>query len=177
MTLVVRTTNSLESLAGALRKAVASINPDVPVSEMQTLSAVISESLEAPRSTMWLFAIFAAMALLLGAVGVYGVISYSVVERTPEIGIRLALGAGKGEVMRLVMGQGARMALIGVTIGVAVALALTRFLASLLYGVQPSDRMTFTVVSTLLLGVALLASYLPARRATKVDPMVALRYE
>ena len=177
MTLVVRTTNSLESLAGALRKAVASINPDVPVSEMQTLSAVISESLEAPRSTMWLFAIFAALALLLGAVGVYGVISYSVVERTPEIGIRLALGAEKREVMLLVMGQGARMALIGVTIGVAVALALTRFLASLLYGVQPSDRMTFTVVSTLLLGVALLASYLPARRATKVDPMVALRYE
>ena len=177
MTLVVRTTNSLESLAGALRKAVASINPDVPVSEMQTLSAVISESLEAPRSTMWLFAIFAALALLLGAVGVYGVISYSVVERTPEIGIRLALGAEKREVMLLVMCQGARMALIGVTIGVAVALALTRFLASLLYGVQPSDRMTFTVVSTLLLGVALLASYLPARRATKVDPMVALRYE
>ena len=174
---MVRTTSNLASPAGELRRVVSSLNPDVPVSQMQTLSGVVSESIVAPRSTMWLFAIFAAMALLLGAVGVYGVISYAVVERTSEIGIRLALGAEKREVMRLVMGQGARMALIGVSIGVAVALAATRFLAGLLYGVQPSDPMTFTVVSALLAGVALLASYLPARRATRVDPMVALRYE
>jgi len=177
MTLVVRAANNVETLAGELRKVVTSLNPDVPVSEMQTLNTVVSESVEAPRSTMWLFAIFAAMALLLGTLGVYGVISYSVVERTPEIGIRLALGAEKDDVIRLVMGQGARMALVGVSIGVAGALALTCFLASLLYGVQPSDPMTFTVVSALLLGVALLASYIPARRAATVDPMVALRYE
>jgi putative ABC transport system permease protein len=177
MTLVVRTTTNLASLAGELRKVVSSINPNVPVSEMQTLKTAVSESMEAPRSTMWLFAIFAVIALVLGAVGVYGVISYSVVERTPEIGIRLALGAEKRQVMRLVMGQGARMALIGIGIGIAGALALTRLLASLLTAVRPSDPATFTVVSALLLGVALFASYLPARRATKVDPMAALRCE
>jgi MacB-like periplasmic core domain/FtsX-like permease family len=153
----------------------SSVHP--PMSEMQTLKTAVSESMEAPRSTMWLFAIFAVIALVLGAVGVYGVISYSVVERTPEIGIRLALGAEKRQVMRLVMGQGARMALIGIGIGIAGALALTRLLASLLTAVRPSDPATFTVVSALLLGVALFASYLPARRATKVDPMAALRCE
>jgi putative ABC transport system permease protein len=177
MTLVVRTTNNLASLAGELQRIVSSLNPDVPVGEMRTLSTVVSESAEAPRSTTWLFGIFAAIALLLGAVGVYGVISYSVAERTREIGIRLALGADKLEVMRLVMGQGARLALVGVGIGLAGALALTRLLSSLLYGVQPTDPLTFMVVASILIGVVLLASYIPARRATKVDPMVALRYE
>jgi predicted permease len=177
MTLVVRTTNAQLSLAGELRKVVASLSRNVPVSEMQTLSTVVSRSLAAPRSTMSLFAMFAALALVLGAVGIYGVISYSVMQRTSEIGIRLALGAQKGEVLRLVMSQGARVALVGVGIGVAGALGLTRFLASLLYGVTPADPLTFIVVSLILTSVALLASYIPARRATKVDPMVALRYE
>jgi putative ABC transport system permease protein len=177
MTLVVRTTNDLVSLPGELRSVVSTLKPDVPVSEMQTLGTVVSESMAAPRSTMWLFAIFALLALTLGAVGVYGVISYSVVERTAEIGIRLALGAQRRDVMRLVMGQGVRMALTGVGIGMAGALVLTRFLSSLLYGVKPTDPLTFSVVSLILVGVALLASYIPAHRATKVDPMVTLRYE
>jgi putative ABC transport system permease protein len=177
MTLVVRTTNAQLSLAGELRKVVSSLSRNVPVSEMQTLGTVVSRSLAAPRSTMSLFAMFAALALVLGAVGIYGVISYSVIQRTPEIGIRLALGAQKGEVLRLVMSQGARVALVGVGIGVAGALGLTRFLASLLYGVTPADPLTFIVVSLILASVALLASYIPARRATKVDPIVALRYE
>ena len=177
MTLLVRTTNAQLSLAGELRKVVSSLSRNVPVSEMQTLGTVVSSSMAAPRSTMSLFAIFAGLALVLGAVGIYGVISYSVTQRTPEIGIRLALGAQKGDVLWLVMSQGARVALVGVGIGMAGALGLTRFLSSLLYGVEPADPLTFIVVSLILTSVALMASYIPARRATRVDPMVALRYE
>jgi len=177
MTLVLRTTYDSASAAAELRKVVSGLNADVPVSEVQTLSTVVSESVEAPRSTMRLFAIFATIALLLGAVGVYGVISHSVEQRTRELGIRLALGAQRRELMWLVMGRGARVALTGVGIGLAGALALTRLLSSLLYGVGPADSLTFMVVSLTLIGVALLASYIPARRATRVDPMVALRYE
>ncbi|MGO8790799.1 MAG: ADOP family duplicated permease [Terriglobia bacterium] len=177
MTLVVRTTSDRLSLAGELRKVVSSLDPDVPVSEVQTLGTVVAKSMATPRSTMLLFAIFAALALGLGAVGIYGVISYSVVQRTPEIGIRLALGAQRRDVIRMVMRQGVRVAVLGVGIGMAGALALTRFLSTLLYGVQPADPLTFLVVSLILSGVALLASYIPARRATKVDPIVALRYE
>ena len=137
MTLVVRTTSDRLSLAGELRKVVSSLDPDVPVSEVQTLGTVVAKSMATPRSTMLLFAIFAALALGLGAVGIYGVISYSVVQRTPEIGIRLALGAQRRDVIRMVMRQGVRVAVLGVGIGMAGALALTRFLSTLLYGVQP----------------------------------------
>jgi putative ABC transport system permease protein len=177
MTLVVQTANDPPSLAVDLRKVVSSLSPNVPVSEMQTLGTVVSRSMATPRSSMLLIAIFALLALVLGTVGIYGVISYSVIQRTAEIGIRLALGAQKGDVIRLVMRQGARVALVGVGIGMVGALGLTRFLASLLYGVEPADPLTFIVVSLILTSIALLASYIPAHRATKVDPMVALRYE
>jgi putative ABC transport system permease protein len=175
MTLVLRTTNNPTSLAGELRRVVKDLSPDVPVSEMRTLRTVVSGSAAAPRSTMLLFAVFAALAVVLGAVGIYGVISYSVVQRTPEIGIRLALGAQKRDVMRLVMVQGARAALLG--IGIAGALGLTRFLSSLLYRVKPTDPLTFMAVALSLAAVALMASYIPARRATEVESIVALRYE
>ena len=177
MTVVVRTTTDRLSLAGELRKVVSTLNPDVPVSEVQTLDTVVSKSMATPRSMMSLFAIFATLAMVLGVVGIYGVVSYSVIQRTPEIGIRLALGAQRADVIWLVMSQGGRVALVGVGIGIAGALGLTRFLSSLLYGVKPADPLTFIVVSLILTGVALLASYIPARRATKVDPMVALKYE
>ncbi|HEV2490651.1 MAG TPA: ABC transporter permease [Candidatus Acidoferrales bacterium] len=177
MTLVVRTEGDQANLAGALRTAVASLNPDAPVSDVKMMRTIVSESMAAPRSTMSLFAVFAGLALLLGSVGIYGVISYSVAQRTPEIGIRMALGAQRRDVMRLVMGQGVRLALAGVGIGVIGALAATRVMSSLLFGVSTTDPATFAVVAILLTAVALAASFFPARRAMRVDPMVALRYE
>ncbi|HEV2247033.1 MAG TPA: ABC transporter permease [Terriglobia bacterium] len=177
MTLVVRTRGLPEQVARDVRAVVAGVNPDVPLSEVRTMDGVLSASISAPRSIMWLFAGFALLALVLGTVGIYGVLSFSVAERTHEIGIRMALGAGRSNVMKLVLGKGLLLSLMGVATGIAGALAVTRFMTSLLYGVQPTDPLTFIVVSLLLVAVGLLASYIPARRATKVDPMVALRYE
>ena len=130
-----------------------------------------------PRSISGLFAVFGGLALLLGAVGIYGVISYSVAQRSREIGIRMALGARRQEVLLLVVGQGAKLALAGVAIGIAGGLMLTRLMSGLLYGVQATDPLTYGAVAILLMLVALAACFLPARRAMRVDPMVALRYE
>ena len=177
MTVVVRMARDPGSLAGELRRVVSDLSPDVPVSEMLTLNAVVSGSMAAPRSTTWLFAVFAALGLVLGTVGIYGVISYSVNQRAPEIGIRLALGAQKGDVIRRVMREGGQVALAGAGIGTAAALALTRLLSSFLYGIKPADPLTFIGAPLILSGVALVASYIPARRATKIDPMAALRCE
>jgi putative ABC transport system permease protein len=177
MTLVVRTANNPNNLAPELRRIVASINPAVPLTDIQTFHAVVSHSLVAPRSTMLLFAIFAGLATILGIVGVYGVISYGVAQRVPEIGIRVALGAQKSDIIWLVMKQGGRVAFIGVTLGIAGAMLGSRLLSSLLFGVSTRDAVTFSAVSILLTLVALAASYIPARRAARVDPMVALHYE
>ena len=130
-----------------------------------------------PRFAMLLLASFAGLALLLATIGMYGVISYSVAQRTQEIGIRMALGAPRGNVFGMVLAQGARLAGLGIAIGLLAALAVTRLMTSFLYGVRPTDPLTFAAVSLLLAGVALLACYVPARRATRVDPMLALRYE
>jgi putative ABC transport system permease protein len=145
--------------------------------ETQTMEATISDSLAAQRFSMVLMSIFAALALVMASIGIYGVISYFTGQRMQEIGIRMALGAQRVDVLRLVVGQGFRLALAGVGIGIAAGLGLARFLSSLLFGVKPTDPFTFMLVSLLLAAVALLACYIPARRATKVDPMVALRYE
>ena len=175
--IIVKVAGDVPSFTASLRKIVASLNPEAPVSEVQTMRTIVSESMTAPRSTMSLFAIFAGLALILGAIGIYGVISYAVAQRTPEIGIRMALGAQKRDVLRLVMGQGARLAVAGVAIGIAGAIAATRLMSSLLFGVTARDPATFAVVAILLVIVALAASFVPARRAMRLDPLVALRYE
>jgi predicted permease len=176
-TLTIRTAGSPESLVGAVRSEVYNLNPDVPVYDVQTMDQLVRESAAANRFQMLLFGVFAGVGLLLAAVGIYGVISYTVTQRTREIGIRMALGAERGEVLRLIVWDGMRLALAGAAIGIAGALALSRFLSGLLYGVKPTDPATFALVFVALAGVALIACYVPARRATKVDPMVALRYE
>jgi predicted permease len=177
MTLVVRTAENPAHLGTELRRIVTSINPTVPLTEIQTFNAVVSQSLAAPRSMMLLFAIFAGLAVILGIVGVYGVISVGVAQRVPEIGVRVALGARNSDVIWLVMKQGGWVAFIGVAVGIAGARLGTRLLSGLLFGVSTSDALTYSAVSILLTVVTLAASYVPARRATKVDPMVALRYE
>lgn len=141
------------------------------------MEEVLSISLALKRLLMILMSVFAGLALALAAVGIYGVLSYWVRQRTHEIGVRMALGAGLPDVLALVVKQGAILAAIGIAVGLAAAFGLTRLMASLLYGVRPTDMLTFAVVPLVLAGVALLASYIPARRATRIDPMEALRYE
>src|SRR3954471_1475182 len=144
---------------------------------VQTMDTIISWSLAVRRFSMILLALFASLALILASVGIYGVISYTVGQRTREIGIRIALGAGRNDVLRSILGQGAKMALLGVAIGTVAALALARLMSTMLYGVSASDPLTFLGVAGLLMLVALTACYIPARRAMHVDPIVALRYQ
>jgi putative ABC transport system permease protein len=177
MTLVIGTSGDQAQIAGELKNVVAGLNNEVPVSQVSTMKNWVSEAMAEPRSTSALFAVFAALALLLGSVGIYGVVSYSVAQRTREIGIRMALGARRQEVLMLVVGQGVKLALAGVAIGIAGGLMLTRLMSELLYGVHATDPMTYASVALLLLLVALAACFVPARRAMRVDPMVALRYE
>ena len=166
-----------ESLMNEVRRAVSSVDSDLPLYQVHTLDYYYTKSMARTSFTLVMLALAGGMALLLGIVGLYGVIAYSVSQRTHEIGIRMALGAQKNDVLKLVVNGGMGLTVIGVGVGVAGALALTRFLSSLLYGVKPTDPLTFVVVSLVLTGVALLACYIPARRATKADPIVALRYE
>jgi putative ABC transport system permease protein len=160
-----------------LREQVQSVDPELPVFGAQTLSSMVSASLADRRFSMEMVGLFALTALLLAGLGIYGVISYLVSERTHEIGIRLALGAETGKILRMVLGQGLRLAVAGALVGLVCALVATHLMAGLLYGVDPTDPLTFAGVALLLIGVALLACYIPARRAIRVDPLVALRYE
>jgi predicted permease len=177
ITVLVRTTVDPLSLAGAVRRTVSKGGSDQSVFAVRTMKQIVSDSVADRRFSMLLLGVFAGLALMLAAVGIYGVISYTVTQRTHEIGIRMALGAERNSLLTLVVGDGLRLLLIGVGVGLAAAVGLTRLMSSMLYGVRPTDLAIFATVSLLLAGVALLASYIPARRATKVDPMVALRYE
>jgi putative ABC transport system permease protein len=158
-----------------LREQVQSVNPELPVFGAHMLTEMVSVSLTERRFSMEIVALFALTALLLAALGIYGVISYIVSERTREIGIRLALGAQKSSIMRMVLHQGLRLAIIGAALGLICALIVSHLMAGLLYSVRPTDPLTFTAVAMLFIGIALLACYIPARRATKVDPIIALR--
>jgi predicted permease len=160
-----------------LREQVQSVNPELPVFGGQTLNEVVSASLSERRFSMEIVALFALTALLLAGLGIYGVISYIVSERTHEIGIRLALGAQSLNIMRMVLRQGFGLAIVGTSVGLVCALIVSHLMAGLLYGVRPTDPLTFAGVALLLIGVALLACYIPARRAIRVDPLVALRHE
>jgi predicted permease len=174
---VLRTEGDPVAIMGLVRRAVDQIDPREVIYGVQTMDEVVASSFAARRLSMILLGIFAALALVLSCVGIYGVISYLVGQRTHEIGVRMALGAQRRDVMRLVLGEGAKMALIGVAIGITAALGLTRLMANELFGVTAHDPLTFVTVAILLTLVAMLACYLPARRAVRVDPMVALRYE
>ena len=176
-TLLVRTASNPGGLAGTLPRIVAEVDKNQAVFDIMSMEQVLSEWLAPQRFAMRLFGIFAGLAVILAVVGIYGVMSYSVSMRTHEIGVRLALGAERRDVLKLVLGQGLKLAVIGVAIGIAGAFALTRLVAGFLYGVTATDPATFAGVSLLLIVVALAASYVPAWRATRVDPIVALRHE
>ncbi|HSE97058.1 MAG TPA: FtsX-like permease family protein, partial [Blastocatellia bacterium] len=178
MFLAIRTTSSdPKSLIAAVRGQVAGLDKDLAVSRISTMEEMVSGSVAQPRFVFLLLSLFAGLALALAAVGIYGVMSYSVTQRTHEIGIRVALGARSADVLRLVVGQGLVLTVAGIAIGLGASVGLTRVMESLLYGVSATDIWTYVVISVMLSGVAAMASYVPARRAMKVDPMRALRYE
>jgi putative ABC transport system permease protein len=177
MNLVIRTQSDPLSYAEAVRREVYAVDKDQPVFDIKTMETLVAESFSQPHVLAALLVSFAALALLLAAVGVYGVMSYSITERTHEIGIRMALGAQGSDVLKLVIGQGLRLVLFGVGLGLLGALATTRILSSLLFGVSPTEPLIFTGVALLLTLIAMAACYIPARRAMRVDPMIALRHE
>jgi putative ABC transport system permease protein len=173
----VRTTSNPTALAAAIQREVAALDKDQPVADDRTLEQVVGEAVGPQRFAMMLLGAFAALALVLASVGIYGVIAFSVSQRTHEIGIRMALGARGSNVLGMVVRQALGLALAGAGLGLAGALGLTRLLSSLLFSVRPTDPLTLAAVTLILVGVSAFASYIPARRATKIDPMEALRYE
>jgi putative ABC transport system permease protein len=174
---VVRTANTSTPLEGSIRNAVRELDPSLPVYNLWSMNELVSKSMVQPRFLALLLATFSGIALFLAAIGIYGVMAYSVAQRTQEIGVRMALGARPLHVLRLVLGQSVGMLLIGIVIGLAGAFALTRLMRTLLFEVTATDPLTYVSVIGLLTVVALLACYIPARRAAKVDPLIALRYE
>jgi putative ABC transport system permease protein len=177
MTIVLKASGDPNQLVAAARQQVKGIDPDQPIHSVRTMDEIRAESVAPERLNLTLLSIFAGIALVLAVVGIYGVMSYSVTQRTHEIGIRMAIGAQPRDVFRMVIGQGMMLALIGVGIGLIGAFGLTRLMTTMLFGVEPTDPATFAAISVLLTGVALVACYIPGRRATKVDPMISLRYE
>jgi putative ABC transport system permease protein len=177
MSFVMRTTIEPAGLTAAVRQAVQEVDKAQPVSDIRTMENIVSDAVTQPRFNLILLGVFGGIALLLSASGIYGVMAYTVSQRTHEIGIRMALGARAGDVLRMVMGQGLRLTVIGISCGLLASLLLTRYLSSLLFGISATDTLTFVIVALFLAGVALVACFVPARRAAKTDPMVALRYE
>jgi putative ABC transport system permease protein len=177
MTLVVRTQGDPRALAGAVRQSIHTLDSNLPVADVRTMDDVVAATLSAPRFTAMLLGVFAALALALSAIGIYGVLSYVVSRRTREIGIRLAIGAGRGQVLRLVLGSGVGLSLVGIVIGLAAAASLSRLMSTLLHDVEPGDPATFAAVAATLTAVAIAASLVPAWRATRVDPVRALKAE
>jgi len=175
--LIVRTKANPPAMAAAIRQQIWTVDKDAPIEEMKTMDAVVAESVAAPRFRTLLLGAFGTLGLFLAMIGIYGVISYAVTQRTQEIGLRVAMGAQPRDVLRLMLGEGMFLAAIGIVLGTAGALALTRILESLLYEIKPRDPLTFIGVAIVVAATAAAACYIPARRATHVDPMVALRYE
>ena len=177
MNLVVKSGIDPAALTSAIRAAIASIDKDQPIFAIATMKQLVGDSVSTRRITLILLGLFSALALVLAAIGIYGVISYSVAQRTHEIGIRMALGAQRGDVLRMVLAQGVKIAGAGVVIGIVASLGLTRLMANLLFSVSAVDPPTFAAVAIVLAVIAMLACYIPARRTLRVDPMIALRYE
>jgi ABC-type antimicrobial peptide transport system permease subunit len=177
MTLIMRTTNDARSLARSIQQEVQALDRDVPVYRIKTLDQYLGVAVAQPKFNALLLSLFAGLALLLTAIGLYGVMAYAVVQRAQEIGIRIALGAQTGDVLKMVLRQGLKLTMLGLAIGLAAAYALTRYMQSLLFGVKATDLSTFAAIALTLIAVALVACWVPARRATKVDPMIALRCE
>jgi predicted permease len=176
-TFVIRTRVAPEAAVGAVRQVVRDLDPQLPVANLMPLSEFAGRTITSQRVAMWLLAMFAGLALALAAIGIYGVLSYAVASRTQEIGMRMALGARPGDILKLITWQGMKLAIAGLLMGLATAFALQRVIGNLLYGVTATDPTTIAGVASLLSSVALVACYLPARRATKVDPLVALRHQ
>jgi putative ABC transport system permease protein len=176
-TLLVRGTGDVAAITGTTKNVLRELDPRLPLFDIQPMTQIVAQSVAQPKLNSTLLAVFAALALMLATVGIYGVVSYSVAQRTHEMGLRMALGAQQGNVLRLVVREGALLAGIGVLIGLLASRWATSVIATWLYGITPSDPATFVAVGLLLVMIALLASYLPARRATRVDPVIAMRAE
>ena len=177
MSVVMRTSSDPVSMIPAIRSQVFTLDKDQPVFDIMTMDQRLAKSVASSRFVMLLLGAFSVLALGLAALGLYGALAYLVTQRTQEIGLRMALGARRIDVFKLVIGKGMRLVIIGMAIGLVASLALTRVMGSLLFEVTPTDALTFVIVSAVLLTVALLACYIPARRATNVDPLTSLRYE